>query len=540
MLTVEDYRKIRIAHRDGLSIRAIARTLRHSRRKVRQAIAEAEPKHYTRAKPVTRPKLGAFLEIILQILQDDQQAPRKQRHTAMQVFRRLVGEHQYGGGYDAVRRYIGQQVQASRPTFIPLDHPPGQRLEGDFGHIYADYPDGRRQLPVLLLTWSFSHAPFALALPSERLEAILAGMVAGLAFFGCVAKEVWWDNPTTLATAILRGRERQVQERYVALASHYRFDPRFCMPAAGWEKPHVENRVYDLQRRWCTPVPKVQDDEELNAHLRRCCLAELERTVAGQTQSIGQRWAIEKAAAVALPVHPFDPCVLAAGQVDHYQTVRYDKIRYSVPRHCTGLVTLKAYADRIVVVHRAQVMAEHPRKYDGQPQLNPLHYLVTLLRRPGALDHSDLYRQWQLPPAFAQLRTHLEARHGASAGVRHYIRVLQLLAQHPLARVQQAVDAALAGAVGNAGGLALLDADLIGAQVEQLSRRPAEGGPVSPDSTFALAQGLNVPAPDLGRFNQLLTMTPPPADAPPPPSSPLVSPPPSSLIGDPAHARLPE
>src|SRR5450759_4605490 len=86
MLTVEDYRKIRIAHRDGLSIRAIARTLRHSRRKVRQDIAEAEPKRYPRAKPVTHPKLGDFLGIIQQILQDDQRAPRKQRHTAMQGF----------------------------------------------------------------------------------------------------------------------------------------------------------------------------------------------------------------------------------------------------------------------------------------------------------------------------------------------------------------------------------------------------------------------------------------------------------------------
>jgi len=543
MLTVEDYRKIRIAQRDGLGIRAIARTLHHSRRKVRQALADAEPKPYTRTQPVTRPKLGAFLAIIQQILQDDQQAPRKQRHTAMQVFRRLVGEHQYRGGYDAVRRYIGLQVQASRPTFIPLDHPPGQRLEGDFGHIHVDYPDGRRLVPVLLLTWSFSHAPFALAVPSERLEAILAGMVAGLTFFDCVAKEVWWDNPTTLATAILRGRERRVQERYTALASHYRFEPRFCMPASGWEKPHVENRVYDLQRRWCTPVPRVQDDQELNTHLRRCCLAERKRTVAGQTQSIGQRWALDKAAAVTLPTHPFDPCVPAAGQVDHYQTVRYDKVRYSVPRHCTGLVTLKAYADRVAVVHRAQVVAEHPRNYQGRPQLDPRHYLVTLGRRPGALDHSNLYRQWQLPAAFAPLRAQLEARHGTSAGVRHYIRVLQLLAEHPLTRVQQAVEAALAGAAGESGGggLALLDADLIGAHVERLRQGPAEGGPVLPDS--AVPQGLRVPAPDLGRFNQLLTGSQdpapsvPPASADSPPlSSPLGPPLPSSLLGDLAHA----
>ena len=44
MLTVDDYGKIRIAHRDGMSIRAIARTFGHSRRKVREVLANAQPK----------------------------------------------------------------------------------------------------------------------------------------------------------------------------------------------------------------------------------------------------------------------------------------------------------------------------------------------------------------------------------------------------------------------------------------------------------------------------------------------------------------
>ena len=43
MLTVDDYAKIRIAHRDGMPIRAIARTFKHSRRKVREILAKAQP-----------------------------------------------------------------------------------------------------------------------------------------------------------------------------------------------------------------------------------------------------------------------------------------------------------------------------------------------------------------------------------------------------------------------------------------------------------------------------------------------------------------
>ena len=39
MLKVDDYGKVRIAHRDGMPIREIARCFKHSRRKVREILA---------------------------------------------------------------------------------------------------------------------------------------------------------------------------------------------------------------------------------------------------------------------------------------------------------------------------------------------------------------------------------------------------------------------------------------------------------------------------------------------------------------------
>src|SRR6266542_4492511 len=87
----------------------------------------------------------------------------------------------------------------------------------------------------------------SLALPFERTEAILEGMVAAFEFFGRVPKDVWWDNPKTVATLILQGRERRLHPRYTALASHYVFDPRFCMPARGQETPDAEGTVKAVQ-----------------------------------------------------------------------------------------------------------------------------------------------------------------------------------------------------------------------------------------------------------------------------------------------------
>ena len=75
MLTVEDYRQIRTAHRDGMSIRRIARVYHHSRRKIRQVLQEPQPRPYTRQKAPPAPKLGPYQALIRQILADDEQAP---------------------------------------------------------------------------------------------------------------------------------------------------------------------------------------------------------------------------------------------------------------------------------------------------------------------------------------------------------------------------------------------------------------------------------------------------------------------------------
>jgi len=226
MLTVDDYGRIRRAHRDGMSVREIARRFHHSRQKVREVLrGEAEPRPYSKRQRQSAPRLGPFHALILEILATDESSPPKQRHTAMRLFERLRKEHGYEGGYDAVRRFVKKHRTRNRETFIPLDHDAGQRLEADFGHIYADFPEGRRQVPVLILVWSYSNAPFAVALPTERTEAILEGMVQAFDDFGCVPREVWWDNPTTVATALLSGRDRQMNPRYAALASHYVFEP---------------------------------------------------------------------------------------------------------------------------------------------------------------------------------------------------------------------------------------------------------------------------------------------------------------------------
>jgi hypothetical protein len=212
---------------------------------------------------------------------------------------------------------------------------------------------------------------------------------------------------------------------------------------------------------------------------------------------------------LAVPAHGFDACVLQPGQVDKYQTVRFDHNSYSVPRRWAFRpVTIKGYVERIEVVADGQVVARHARCYgQGERVLDPLHYLVTLERRPAALDHAPVYRDWQLPAAFAELRQALEQRLGPRAGARQFIRVLQLLARHPVARVEEAIRAGW-----DAG-------DPDAAAIETQAERLARGSTPTSDTTMSLSDmpmsaeaaklsALRVPVPELARFNSLLSHYP--------------------------------
>src|SRR6516165_6004851 len=247
MVTVDQYAEIRLAHRDGMSIRQLARRFHHSRYKIREILRTPEPKRYQRLR-LPPSVVDPFQTIIDDILHADEQAPRKQRHTAAKLYRRLRQEYGYSGSYERVRLYVRGRRQQQREVFIPLDHEPGQRLECDFGHIHVDFPDGRRPVPVLVVTWSYSNCPFALALPTERTEAILHGWVEAFTFFGCVPRELWWDHPKTVVPHLLVGRPRQLHDRFQALVSHYAVEPCFCMVRQPHEKPHVEGRVRHVQR----------------------------------------------------------------------------------------------------------------------------------------------------------------------------------------------------------------------------------------------------------------------------------------------------
>jgi hypothetical protein len=158
-----------------------------------------------------------------------------------------------------------------------------------------------------------------------------------------------------------------------------------------------------------------------------------------------------------------------------------------------------------VIVAHGQVIATHERSLENHTMiLDPIHYLATLARKPGALDHAPVFRDWKLPACFAKVRAELERLHGGMSGSRRFVRVLQLLGEHPMTRVAQAIEACLRDHL--PGAEAVIQRTRSLAAIEATKREPA-----GPAEAIA-APRVDVPLPDLSRFNQLLSS--PTSDSP--------------------------
>jgi len=376
MVDVEMIRQMNKHH----SIREIARRTGWSRQTVRKHLAgAAEPPVYRAASPRPRPVIDPFVGIVERWMADDLDAPRKQRHTARRVFDRLVDEYGFTGSENTVRRAVARIRGKRIDAYVPLEAPWGRIAQADFGTAVVTIGHKRCEVALFCMRAKASKVPFVIALPTERLEALLAGHVAAFEFFGGVFGEVWYDNPKTAVTKILSGPHRIEHERLSALRACYLFDSSFCTPACGNEKGSVENLVGYVRRNALVPHTRSFPSlDALNVHLRGWCERERSRHAAD--------WAIESAALSDLPVHTFSPSVSRPVVVGKTSMVTVDRVRYSVPvTHVGRTLRSESFVDRVEVFDDSSRVAVHLRSYTrGDTVLELAHYLDAFERKPRA------------------------------------------------------------------------------------------------------------------------------------------------------------
>jgi hypothetical protein len=155
-------------------------------------------------------------------------------------------------------------------------------------------------------------------------------MTGGFAFFEGACTRGIYDNMKTAVEAILVGKERAYNRRFLQMCSHYLVDPVACTPASGWEKGQVENQVGLVRERFFTPRIRVKSYEELNAWLLDQCItyAKVHRHPEVRDHTVWQMFEAERPSLAPLRSAATESCTAAfSANIPRYPTAD----RY--PRH---------------------------------------------------------------------------------------------------------------------------------------------------------------------------------------------------------------
>jgi transposase len=433
---------------------------------LKKILAHAEPPGYRCSQPRKKRKLEPFLPIIYQILQDDRQAPKKQRHTAKRIFERLRGEHSFQGGKTAVKDAVRAWKQVHQEVFLPLSHPPGE-AQVDFGAATVKLGGAETKVSLFVMTLPYSGAIYVQAFPRECTEVFLEGHRRAFEFFGGVPRRISYDNLAIAVIEVLKGRERKLTKEFLRLQSHYLFQEHFCLVRRANEKGHVERLVGFARRNFLVPVPQVDSLEVLNRQLREHCLADLAEWTRGKSAPKSELLQEDQAAFLPLPKQSFEARQVVDRTASSQSLVRFDDNEYSVPvLYAHRKLIVVATVEEVRLVYEDRLVAKHPRCWDRERTFfEPIHYLALLERKPGGIDYARPLENWQLPECFALLRRRLEAA-DTQRGTRSYIRVLRLLEKFSLAQLAAAVEYAL--------DIDVIDADSIRTIVEHRSDQPVK------------------------------------------------------------------
>ena len=348
------------------------------------------------------PKLEPYNALIDSWLEEDRNHPRKQRHTAKKVFKRLTKEVP---GFDCSYRLVAEYVKFRKEAlnlkrsegFLPLEHHPGE-AQADFGS--AEFYERGRLISgkYLVLSFPWSNAGFLQLFYGENIECLLEGLTAIFRHIGGVPREIWFDNASSMVSNIIKGGGRDLTERFSRFKEHYGFKAVFMNPDAGHEKGNVENKVGYGRRNYLVPVPEFNDLMFYNLELLELLDADQDREHYYKQATIRELFEADKATLLPLPTVWFDTSRVITGlKTDAYGrfTLENGKHEYSsAPKYALGTVNVRLGSTFVTVLDNDyREIVTHKRLYgdERQSSMEWVPYLDYVSRHPRSLKNTGIY-----------------------------------------------------------------------------------------------------------------------------------------------------
>jgi len=342
-----------LRHRDGMSDRSIARSLRMGRNRVKKILAAQkaarEQPHCAlpsaRVKPRRVSKLDAYRERVKQLLEQYEDI------TSQRVFEILKSEG-FEGQLTVVKDHVRLVRPRKKPTVSQLVAPPrpGALSECDwspFNVRFTHQPPQAFQVFGYILCYSRrKHFGFY---KTSDLHALMDGHVQAFTAFEAVARKCKYDGQKAV---VLRweGRQPIYNLRFIDFATHYGFQVEACRPFHPNDKPRVERSFYELEKSFFNGR-SFRDEDDLKEQL-----AQWQSTVCDvRPHKKTKRTAVElfeeeRAQLLPLPVHHYDTARVIYRTCDIEGYVAWRGNRYGVPTdHVTDLLPVRVTQSEILI-----------------------------------------------------------------------------------------------------------------------------------------------------------------------------------------------
>lgn len=392
-------------YEQGYNISEIAETTGHNWKTIAKYVDMAdfnEPLPLpVSAKPFC-PKLDPYKALIDSWLEEDKSHRRKQRHTAMKVYKRLTTEVQ---GFDCSYRLVAEYVKSRKDAlnlkrcegFLPLEHQPGE-AQADFGSAEF-YERGRLFYgKYLVLSFPWSNAAYLQLFYGENTECLLEGLSAIFSHIGGVPHEIWFDNASSIVTNIIKGGGRNLTERFCRFKEHYGFKAVFMNPNEGHEKGSVENKVGYVRRNYLVPVPRFDELTFYNMELLELLDRDQNRPHYYKQSNISELFKTDKAALMPMPSVGFDTSRIITGlNTDGYGRFTLNNGRHeysSAPKYALKTVNVRLSSTYVTVLDdNYHEITCHRRLYgeDHQSSMQWIPYLEYISRHPRSLKNTGIY-----------------------------------------------------------------------------------------------------------------------------------------------------
>lgn len=302
---------------------------------------------------------------------------------------REIRELGYTGAYTAVKRFLAavRPDNQPKPYEVRFETPPGVQAQVDFARFvveFEDDPGTSRTVWLFSLVLGHSRFLFARYVLHQDLQTLLRCHMQAFAALGGVPIEILYDRMKTAVTGE-DGLGHIIYNRsLLALASHYRFQPRACRPYRAKTKGKVE-RPFSYIRQDFFLARRFRNLEDMNVQLIDWLGSVANARTHGTTQRVvAEAFAAEQSELQNLPDQPFGAVLKLERRVSHDGFVAIGGNYYSVPDRTRRVVEVQQMPDRIRILDLGVVVAEHP-VMEGRKQ-----YRIDRSHRTGGSARSKL------------------------------------------------------------------------------------------------------------------------------------------------------